>query len=102
MISHYGADAYNVGEVVFYPAGSTAQEYADNIQETAQLHWDLLMYPSFSAYGYHIEEGDVVEVYQPCSITEIPGAGIDEEKFFREQGCSTSVRKSTWLVIDMI
>jgi len=102
MISHYGADEYNVGEVVFYPTGSTEQEYADSIQKTAQLHWDLLMYPSFSAYGYHIEEGPTIVIINSCLTTEIPGPNINIEDFFRRQGCTTEVQNSTWLVIDMI
>lgn len=102
MVSHYGADEYNVGEVVFYPTGFTEQAYADDIQKNAPLHWNLLMDSSFSAYGFHIGEGDAIEVYQPCSITEIPGPNIDVKEFFRKRGCSTTVEKSTWLVIEMI
>lgn len=101
FISHYGADAYNVGEVVFYPDGFTEQNYVDDIQKNAYLHWDLLMYPVFTQYGFHIEEGPTLAVYEPCSVTEIPGPNIDEKEFFRKQGCSTKVSNSVWLVIDM-
>ncbi|HRZ85629.1 MAG TPA: hypothetical protein P5277_02505 [Candidatus Paceibacterota bacterium] len=100
FISHYGAEEYNVGEVVFYPKTSE-QSYIKDIQETAPLHWDLLMSPLFTTYGYYIEEGPVIEIYGSCSTTEIPGPNINVKEFFKEKGCAVSVGKSMWLVIDM-
>jgi len=101
FISHYGADAYNVGEVVFYPEGSTEKAYAEDIQLTAPLHWDLLMSPMFSRYGYHIEKGETIQIIGLCSTTEIPGPNIDVKEFFRQNGCQTTTEDSIWLVIDM-
>lgn len=100
-ISHYGADVYNVGEVIFYPEGNTEQAFAEDIQQTAPLHWDLLMDSSLSIYGYHIEEGPNIVIVGSCSTTEIPGPNIDVEEFFRQRGCTTERQNSLWLVIDM-
>jgi len=101
FISHYGAESYNVGEVIFYPESSSEQNYIKKLQVDAPLHWDLLMDPMFSVYGYHIEEGPTMAVYDPCSTTEIPGPNIDVKKFFEQHGCNTVVQNSMWLVIDM-
>jgi hypothetical protein len=101
FISHYGAEAYNVGEVIFYSKGFSEKDYIENLQATAPLHWDGLMNPMVSNYGYHIEEGPTMAVYDPCSTTEIPGPNIDVKEFFEQNGCTTSIRNSIWLVIDM-
>lgn len=103
FVSHYGAEAYNVGEVIFYPEGYTEQDYADNIKQTAPLHWEGLIDPSVSKYGYYIKEGPTLAITNPnsCPTTEIPGPNINEEDFFRQHGCTTVVEDSTWLVIDM-
>ena len=101
FISHYGADEYNVGEVIYYPDGKTEQEEADDIKATANLHWENMMTPSYTHYGYHIEEGQTLSVYEPCSITEIVGANVNEKEFFQQHGCRTEVTDSIWLVIDM-
>lgn len=101
FISHYGISDYNVGEVVLYPDGFTEQNYAIDLQKNAYLHWDGLMNPSSTQYGYHIEEGQVISVYDPCSETEIPGADIDVKEFFEQHGCRTIETNTIWLVIDM-
>ncbi|MBN2421097.1 hypothetical protein JXB27_02345 [Candidatus Woesearchaeota archaeon] len=101
FISHYGAEEYNVGEVIFFPDGTTPEEQIRDIRNDAPLHWNLLMYQTFSAYGYHIEEGPVLGIYEPCPVTEIPGPYIDEKEFFAEQGCRTTTHSSTWFVIEM-
>lgn len=101
MITHYGAEQYNVGEVVFYPEGFSEEDYVLDIQKSAPLHWDLLIDSMFSTYGYHIGEGETVGITGYCSTTELPGPNIDVEEFFKQRGCSTTRMKSTWLVIDM-
>lgn len=101
FISHYGADEYNVGEVIFYPEGFTEQSYVEDLKVSARLHWDLLMDPMFSIYGYHIEEGPTILIWGSCSTTEITGPNIDVKEFFKERGCETTVGDSTWLVIDL-
>lgn len=100
-ISHYGAGAYNVGEVVFYPSGFTPEDYVTDIQNTAYLHWELLADPMFSYYGYYVGSGPTIQIYGACSSTEIPGPNINVEDYFKERGCQTSWGTSTWLVIDM-
>jgi uncharacterized protein YkwD len=103
-ISHYGAEGElpgGSGEVVFYPDGFAEQDYIDNLQQSAPLHWDLLMHPMFSAYGYHIEKGSSLGIVGFCPTTEIPGPNIDARQFFSQMGCQTTTITSTWLVIDM-
>lgn len=100
-ISHYGASLYNVGEVVYYPKGSSEQAYVDDLKKEAILHWNLMMDPTFYSYGYYIGEGPTSVISGYCSTTEIPGPNIDVENFFEEKGCSTSTENSIWLVINM-
>ena len=100
-ISHYGAGAYNVGEVVFYPSGFAPKDYVKDIQDTAYLHWELLADPMFSYYGYYVDSGPTIQIYGSCSSTEIPGPNINVEDYFEKLGCQTSWGTSTWLVIDM-
>ena len=101
-ISHYGAGGgYTGGEVVFYPEGSTEQEYVDDLKQSAPLHWDLLVNPGFATYGYCIGEGPTTEIIGSCSTTEIPGPNINVEDFFRQKGCTTETVNSTWLVIEL-
>jgi hypothetical protein len=100
-ISHYGAGAYPVGEVVFYPAGFRPEDYATNVQNTAPLHWQLLVSPMVSYYGYYVGSGPIVQATGPCSATEIPGPNINVTQYLQEQGCQTGMTTSTWLVIDM-
>ncbi|MFH1839634.1 MAG: hypothetical protein ABH849_00620 [Nanoarchaeota archaeon] len=102
FISHYGAGAYNVGEVIFYPEGFTEQGYVNDIQVNAPIHWDGLIDPMFSSYGYHLEEGPVMQIWGYCPVTEIVGANVDTKEFFDQHGCETSVGNSMWLVINMI
>jgi len=101
FISHYGAEMYNVGEVVFYPEGFTEEDYINDIKESAPLHWDLLVDPMFSRYGYHVEKGPTIQIIGSCPATEIPGPNIDEKKFFEDMGCQITTGDSIWLVIDM-
>ena len=101
FISHYGATEYNIGEVIFYPEGSTAQAYIDDMQVSAPIHWNLLMNPSLSRYGYHIGVGPVIEIVGSCPTTEIPGPNINVKDYFEQQGCQTTESDTTWLVIDM-
>ena len=101
-ISHYGAgDYYGVGEVVFYPSGTTPQDYATTVKNDAPLHWNGLMSPLISSYGYYLGTGQVIGTEGSCSTTEIPGPGINETQFFQQRGCQPLVTTSTWLVIDI-
>lgn len=101
QISHYGATGLNIGEVVFYPDGYSPQDYAINLQNTAPLHWQLLLDPQLGVYGYHVETGPTVEILGSCSVSEIPGPDIDEVQFFQQHGCQTTSGNATWLVIDL-
>ena len=101
QISHYGAESYNMGEVVFYPDGFSPEDYITNIQQTATLHWQLLMDPSLSNYGFYVGTGPIIEIVNGCSVSEIPGPNIDVVQYFQQHGCQTEVASGTWLVIDM-
>jgi len=90
QISHYGAAGLNIGEVVFYPDGYSPQDYAVNLQNTAPLHWQLLLDPQLGVYGYHVEIGPTVEILGSCSVSEIPRPDIDEVQFFQQHGCQTT------------
>ena len=100
-ISHYGAGAYPGGEVVFYPAGFTPQNYATDVKNTAPLHWEILVSPMVSYYGYYVGSGPVVQAIGSCSATEIPGPNINVTQYLQQQGCQPTMSTATWLVIDM-
>lgn len=109
-ISHYGFEAdaarffgsiYGVGEVVFFPEGSSPESYANGLPASAPGHWQLLMDGSLRGYGFYLGKGPTIEVDVGCPTTEIPGPNINVTQFFLSQGCQPYVTTSTWLVIDM-
>jgi len=102
-ITHYGYQDIppGVGEVVFFPDGYTPSSYVTDIQTDAPLHWNLLMDPSFTSFGYALGQGTTLSVYQPCPVTELPGPGINITQYYQQYGCTTTQETVTWLVIDM-
>lgn len=102
-ITHYGYQDIppGIGEVVFYPDSFTPSSYVTNIQTDAPLHWNLLMDSSLSSFGFALGPGITLGVYQPCSVTELPGPGINITQYYQQYGCSTTQETVTWLVIDM-
>lgn len=102
QITHYGAGAYDVGEVVFYPSGYSPNSYATDIRTTGPLHWQLLVSPEFGYYGYYIGNGPVVEAENYCGApSELPGPGINVTQWYESYGCTPVVGNTTWLVIDL-
>lgn len=111
-ISHYGFTNdstsflggkyyYYTGEVVLYPNGYTPSDYIPYLMSEAPGHYNLLVDENFSYYGYYIGQAPTFGVYQPCSVTEIPGPNINELQFYQEHGCRTTVENVTWVVIDL-
>jgi hypothetical protein len=111
-ISHFGFDqdiaAYfgtvkqqiAVGEVVYFPVGSTPQEYMQGIESHSLGHWQTMMDGSYHNFGYYIGSGPAYEVDKACPTVEVPGPNINESQYFQSQGCTFVIINSTWLVID--
>ncbi len=112
-ISHYGFDqdfnsyfagqSISAGEVVFFPAGETPEQFVQSLIKYAPLHWELLMNPTFTHYGYYIGIGKTVVAESYGSITpfEIPGPNINVTQYIINEGYTPVVENSTWLVIEL-
>ncbi|MDG6999045.1 MAG: hypothetical protein JRN15_08020 [Nitrososphaerota archaeon] len=125
-ISHFGFDTdaqsyfgsiYNLGEVVFYPETVTQScidfvcsnnvitpdptSFASGIQANDPGHWQVLTDSSLTHYGFFSAEGPTYIINQGCPNTEIPGPNINITQFFEQQGCTFSIMKGNWLVIDL-
>ncbi len=102
-VTHYGYQNQEpgVGEAIFYPSGFSSSVYAKDLQSQAPLHWQLLMYPSFTSYGFYVGRGVVYSVGQQCSVTELPGPGINITQYFSQHGCTAYQGTDTWLVIEL-
>ncbi len=103
QITHYGADQYSgYGEVVFYSAGYAPESYAQYVQSKAPLHWQLLVSPEFTSYGYYVGQAPDVEAEGYCNApSELPGPGINVTQWLESYGCTPTVVNTTWLVIDL-
>jgi hypothetical protein len=102
-VTHYGYQNQEpgVGEAILYPNGFSPSVYANDLQSQAPLHWQLLMYPSFISYGFYVGRGVVYSVGQQCSVTELPGPGINITQYFSQHGCTAYQGTDTWLVIEL-
>ena len=103
-ITHYGGNSEippGVGEVIYYPAGSSPSAYAHNdVQKGAPGHYNLMVSYGFTQYGYYLGQGKIAES-SGCSVTELPGPDINVTQFLQQHGCQVTWVTSTWLVIDM-
>ena len=86
-------------EVLLYPAGQNPYSYAAFIHESAPGHWSALTDRSFTHFGYYVGTGPYEFVKYPCSVSEVPGPGINITRYFTAAGCSVSTEQTTWLVI---
>jgi hypothetical protein len=86
-------------EVLLYPLNYSPTAYAAFLQKYAPGHWFALINGYYSQFGYFISQGPVYKVSVPCPVYEIPHSGLDIKQFFADQGCTTSLAPSTWLVI---
>ena len=111
-ISHYGFDQdiasyfgsvnqqIAIGEVVYFPAGTTPQQYLQGIQDNSPGHWQTMMDTAYHSFGYYIGQGPTYEVDKGCPTVEVPGPNINMSTYFTQEGCSFTIVNSTWLVID--
>jgi uncharacterized protein YkwD len=112
-ISHYGFDQdFNkylnqyrsfllISEEVLYPAGYTPNEYVQDLQSNAPIHWEGLIDSNYTYYGYYIRYGPSYVIIGSCPVTEIPGPNINIPQYFQSYGCSVEIENSTWLVIEL-
>jgi hypothetical protein len=101
--SFFGANGTSpaIVEVLLYPAVATANPYSylNTIRTSAPGHWAALTDGNYTHFGYYVGTGPYEFVQQPCSVSEIPGAGVNITQFFENAGCNVSTQQSTWLVI---
>lgn len=88
-------------EEILYPDGYTPSAYINYTQVDAPIHWQGFLDPSLHTYGFYLGQGTTYAVYQPCSVTEIPGPNINIPQYYTQNGCQYTTVPSTWLVIDM-
>jgi hypothetical protein len=89
------------GEVVFFPSGFSPDSYASYVQNSAPLHWQVLMDPSLKSFGFYVGLGPTYEITNGCGSTEIPGPNINESQFFSQNGCQYTIQNGVWLVVDL-
>lgn len=89
----------NVVEILLYPGGQDPSSYASTLQSYAPSHWSALTDKTYTHFGYYVGSGPYEFVRLPCSVTEIPRAGINITQFFNAAGCSVSLVQATWLVL---
>ena len=86
-------------EVLLYPAGQNPYSYAAFIQGSAPGHWSALTDKGYTHFGYYVGTGPYEFVKYPCSVSEVPGPGVNITQYFTAAGCSVSTEQTTWLVI---
>jgi hypothetical protein len=110
QISHYNFDqdfnsffagqTISVTEEYFFP-NTGAVAYAHYIQGSFSAHWQGLVDPTYSHYGYYIGSGQVISRYGPCSApVEIEGS-INQTQMLIQDGCKFTVTNQTYLVIEL-
>ena len=91
-----------VAELLLFPGRNSPTSYATFLSSHAPIHWNALVNPAFTEYGYYVGHAPYYEVELPCAVYEIPGQGINITHYFQSQGCRTIIEpEATWLVIIM-
>jgi len=86
-------------EVLLYPGFYTPKYYAEFLSGYAIDHWEALTNQVDRQFGYYVGQSLYYEVSVPCSVYEIPSAGVNIPQFFESAGCRTTVASVTWLVM---
>lgn len=89
----------SVTEELLFPGAFSPDSYPTYLAEYAPGHWETLQGAQYSQFGFYVGHGPYYEVEVPCSIYEVPAAGINIPQFFQARGCTTTVIPSTWLVV---
>jgi hypothetical protein len=98
--SFFGSSSQGaVTEVILFPGQTYPILYAASVNASLPLHWSALTNLSYTRFGYYIGTGGYEFVNLPCSVTEIPSAGINITQYFTAHGCQTTMQEATWLVI---
>ena len=88
-----------IEEVLLYPSFYTPKYYAEFLSGYALDHWEALTNEVDRQFGYYVGQSLYYEVSVPCSVYEIPRAGVNIAQFFENAGCRTTVASVTWLVM---
>jgi len=88
-----------VTEELLFPGDFSPDNYPVFLADYAIGHWESLLDGYYTQFGFYVGHGPYYYVSVPCSIYEVPGAGINIPQFFQNRGCTTTVISSTWLVI---
>ncbi len=91
--------AKGVTEELLFPGVYSPYTFPGFLAAYAVGHWQTLLDEQYTQFGFYIGHGPYYQVAIPCSIYELPGAGINISQFFSNLGCTTTVLPSTWLVI---
>ena len=88
-----------VTEELLFPGQYSPNTFPTLLREYAVGQWQTLLDGQYSQFGYYVGHGPFYEVAVPCSIYEVPAAGINIPQFFQDRGCTISTLPTTWLVI---
>jgi len=111
-ISHYGfqqdvasyfgnvKQQVAVGEVVYFPSGSSPESYMQDVETNSPIHWNTMIDSQYHYFGYYIGSGPTYQVDKGCTHAEVPGPNINMTEYFTSNGCSFTVTTATWLVLD--
>jgi hypothetical protein len=86
-------------EEILYPAGRDPATYPAYLQKNALEHYDALVNPTYTKYGYFFGTGPAVEVGPGCSATELPGPNINVIQFAVSHGCSYVIADEIWFIM---
>lgn len=96
-----GPFAADLAEELLFPGVYSPDGYASFLEQYAPAHWDEITDTVYTQFGYYVGRAPYYVVSEPCSIYEIPHAGINVPQYFEDQGCAVAVTVATWLVIVM-
>lgn len=99
LVHYFGTFNANVFEEILYPSGMDPATFPDYLHDKAIGHWQGLMNPAYSQYGYFFGTGPTVVVGPSCSVSEVPGPNINITQYVIDNGCSYIVADQIWFII---
>ena len=86
-------------EEILYPSGKDPMTYPAYLKQNAPGHYDGLVDPAYSQFGYFFGTGPSVDIGPGCSATEIPGPNINITQFVISHGCDYVVADEVWFIL---
>jgi len=97
--SYFHTANVTVFEEILYPQGQDPATFPRFLYQNAPGHWEGLMQPKFTQYGYFFGIGPTVVVGPGCSATEIPGPNINITQYVIDHNCNYIVADQIWFII---